>query len=418
MPGFRPDSVDKTTKLMRGFAALLVRLAGGSVVWIYAIWVKLLKRFRPEPAEKALIIFPAFFPSNAGTHWRVDTWLKRLEEVGILCDVHYLWDEKAFIQLRKAASPLEEIIYLIRRSLLLVRLAHRSDRLLVRRQMVPFADAGAHLPERVAAFLYRERILDLDDDIASAKGEPLRITAMGKLLGYTERPFTASINYYNRFIVGNEVLRDKIFKERTEIDSKRNILVLPTCFDAEATEPKDYGIPSEVPVIGWLGSNGNQYVLDYIVPALNLLQKEHPFTLHVVSGKPWSHPETMFPIVNKSWSLETEKVEMRGFDIGIMPLTGREHEKGKSGFKLIQYCMMGLVAVASDSPMNREILAYGSHGFLVDGEPSKWTEVLASVLEARDAWSAIGKRARDFSLSKYSFEANAHRLQRFLDRGK
>lgn len=418
MPGFKPNHINKRKKLLRGVGALSLRIVGASFVWFCAFWVKFLLRFRRTPANQRLVILPAFFPANAGTRWRVESWTKRLEKEGIQTEVRYLWDSDKLMKFRKAASPFEEIHYLIRRSLLLVGLAYRSDRLLVRRQMVPFADAGSHLPERVAAFLYRERILDLDDDIASAKGEPLQLTSMGKLLGYSERPFTAGLNYYNRFIVGNKVLKDKILTVRPEINPENDILVLPTCFDAEEGPAKDYRIVPELPAIGWLGSDGNQYVLDYIVPALNALKKEHAFTLCVVSGMPWSHPEAEFPVVNKTWSLETEKAEMRNFDIGIMPLTGREHEAGKSGFKLIQYCMMGLVTVASETEVNREILGGGSHGFLVSGELSEWTKTLSKVLETESAWSTIGQRARDHSLANYSFQANVGRLIKFLSESK
>ncbi len=49
----------------------------------------------------------------------------------------------------------------------------------------------------------------------------------------------------------------------------------------------------------------------------------------------------------RPWSEETEVREILQFDIGIMPLPDGSFERGKCGYKLIQYMACGKPVVAS-----------------------------------------------------------------------
>jgi glycosyltransferase involved in cell wall biosynthesis len=63
------------------------------------------------------------------------------------------------------------------------------------------------------------------------------------------------------------------------------------------------------------------------------------------------------------------------FDVGIMPIRDQPFERGKCGFKLIQYGACGLPVVASDVGVNREIVEQGETGFLAT-QPADWREAL------------------------------------------
>ena len=53
------------------------------------------------------------------------------------------------------------------------------------------------------------------------------------------------------------------------------------------------------------------------------------------------------PIQVKSWSEHVEVADIQEFDVGIMPLPDELFERGKCGYRLIQYMVYGKPVVAS-----------------------------------------------------------------------
>ena len=56
------------------------------------------------------------------------------------------------------------------------------------------------------------------------------------------------------------------------------------------------------------------------------------------------------PVEIKPWAEETEAADMRSVDAGIMPLPDASWERGKCGYKLIQYMACAKPIVASPTP--------------------------------------------------------------------
>ena len=87
-----------------------------------------------------------------------------------------------------------------------------------------------------------------------------------------------------------------------------------------------------------------------------------------------------------------------------MPLP--EHDRfarGKSAFKLIQYCAAEIPAIASDVGENRNVLADGITGFLAN-TPADWAAAFRELtsLHLREEFSHNCRdRAEEFSLEHY-----------------
>lgn len=79
------------------------------------------------------------------------------------------------------------------------------------------------------------------------------------------------------------------------------------------------------------------------------------------------------------WSEGTEAAEIQQFDIGIMPLSDDLWEKGKCGYKLIQYMACGKPVVATPVGVNKMIVRQGVNGFLANTEAEWWCDVSISV---------------------------------------
>ena len=59
-----------------------------------------------------------------------------------------------------------------------------------------------------------------------------------------------------------------------------------------------------------------------------------------------------------------------------MPLEDTPWERGKCGYKLIQYMALGLPVVASAVGVNKHIVRHGENGFLA-ANPGEWRDALA-----------------------------------------
>jgi glycosyltransferase involved in cell wall biosynthesis len=96
-------------------------------------------------------------------------------------------------------------------------------------------------------------------------------------------------------------------------------------------------------------------------------------------------------------------------DIGIMPLRDRPFERGKSGYKLIQYMACGLPTVASPVGVNREIVEDGANGLLASGI-EEWRAALARLIANPDLRRKFGQAGRAKVEAQYSLASQAPRL--------
>jgi glycosyltransferase involved in cell wall biosynthesis len=152
--------------------------------------------------------------------------------------------------------------------------------------------------------------------------------------------------------------------------------------------------------------------LDIVAPALNQIAKRHKIRLIVVGGKDY-RPNFDFEVVNVRWSLEKEIENLERIDIGLMPLYDTAAEKGKCGFKLIQYLGLGIVSIASAVTINEEIIDDKENGFLVC-DPSDWVGAIEEVLQKAELYPAIGAAARKKIRENFSFEAHEHKYVDFI----
>ncbi|MCB1024853.1 MAG: glycosyltransferase, partial [Acidobacteria bacterium] len=217
-----------------------------------------------------------------------------------------------------------------------------------------------------------------------------------------------------KFIVGSEYLKALVLDINKNID-EGDICIIPTCVDYEAYSQKDYSGINAHPIInlGWIGSNGNLALLENIIPYIDEVNKVTPVKLIVISGREID-PDVGFEIENLEWSYETQIDDLLKIDIGLMPLNDTRVERGKCGFKLIQYMGLGIVGVASSITINKEIVSDRVEGFLVDSDED-WTQVLLKVIELRDQFQEIGDAARRKINERYSFKANTQKYLTFIE---
>jgi glycosyltransferase involved in cell wall biosynthesis len=359
-----------------------------------------------------VLYLEVFFPENAGFHYRVQKWIEVLSEEGFTADAMYVFErERQERLLRDQRMVFFHTVFLLR------RLGHCIAALgysciIVRRELLLYNDYGDLFLERFLLALHPNVILDFDDDISAAKREPRNLTTYGRFMRESPSKFGNTIRLYRRFIAGSDYLKSFVLEASPGVRPE-DVVVVPTCVDYEKYSLKAQGDSSDCINFGWVGSNATIGYLDIVIPALSEIAKRRKIRLIVVSGQDYK-ADVDFEIVNIPWSLKNEIEDLHRIDIGLMPLYDTAAEKGKCGFKLIQYMGLGIVSIASDVTVNSDIIDDKQNGFLVRSERD-WVDVIEEVLAKVEEFPAIGLAARKKIRDQFSFEANKQKYLSFIE---
>ena len=96
-----------------------------------------------------------------------------------------------------------------------------------------------------------------------------------------------------------------------------------------------------------------------------------------------------------------------------MPLNDSSWERGKCGYKIIQYMACGLPSVASAVGANIEILNSPSVGFLASSQ-EEWETALDLLLSDQKLRIAIGIKARERIEARYCIQKTEADLKNLL----
>ena len=187
---------------------------------------------------------------------------------------------------------------------------------------------------------------------------------------------------------------------------------VPSVVDIERYIPQDSAQSGDRPLtVGWIGTPHTTKHLRLVEPALQRLASEFPLVLMTVGA---SRLEGFgVPLKQHPWSLDSEVRLINEMDIGIMPLADEPFERGKCGYKLIQYMALAKPVVASPVGVNTEIISPGTNGFLASDEQG-WFDTLRELAVSRDMRIAMGTAGRARVVEHYSVQAQAPTVARVL----
>ncbi len=190
------------------------------------------------------------------------------------------------------------------------------------------------------------------------------------------------------------------------------IITGPIDTDRYRPRPSQRATRPEV-VLGWIGSSSTLSYLEMLCPALeNLGRNFKHVCLHIVGTEAGLKLEHM-PVVAKGWSIEEEVEDLRGFDIGLMPMPDDEWTRGKGGYKLLQYMATALPVVASPVGINRQIVTDGQEGFWAEST-EQWQEKIGCLIEDVELRRRMGQMGREKMQREYSLDKAQHKLEALL----
>lgn len=193
----------------------------------------------------------------------------------------------------------------------------------------------------------------------------------------------------------------------------RHIRHLPTVVDADRYAPQPDGGNAR-PVIGWIGSPSTQQYVFALRPVFERLYQAHGIRLVLVGARPEVAEQFgSVPVDVLPWAEDVEAQCVASFDIGIMPLPDSPWERGKCGYKLIQYMASAKPVVASPVGVNTEIVQGWDCGLLAEGD-DQWFDALDRLLSRSGERVEFGRRGRLAVESHYSLEVQAPKLADIL----
>lgn len=322
---------------------------------------------------------PLYGIQRASSRYRVFQFLEPLAEQGIEC---------ALIEAPQR-NPWKRLMYLLRLS----RLALGQDVLYVQKRIFPRPVL------RLLQRLNPRIIFDLDD---------------ATYLRPTLRPrVDAMLRAATTVVVGNEYLAAyaRQFNEQ--------VVVIPTVVDTDLHRPLS-GVRhpgDDRVIIGWIGSDPNRGDLAPMRPVFDWLGEHYgeQVVLRTIGRRPLEM-ETRLHVKFIRWTLESSLKELQQFDIGIMPLDDTDWNRGKCGFKLIQYMAVGATPVASPVGVNQEIVQDGEAGYLAL-TTAEWEDRLARLIEDETLRLRMGCAGRERVEQRYSVKAVLPLLANALRRG-
>jgi hypothetical protein len=252
--------------------------------------------------------------------------------------------------------------------------------------------------ERLVKWPGKPIVFDYDDAIFHMYDSSPR-PVIRRLLGRKLAPLLSRVD---ACCCGNDYLQDyaRQFCSRS--------MVLPTVVDTTRYCPvgKLTGLPT---VIGWIGSPSTWPFMRPLLPLLRELREEYGVVIRVVGAGSAAERDRFSGLELVRWSEASEIAAVQAMDVGIMPVPDGPFERGKSGYKLIQYMACGLPVVASPVGVNKKIVEPGRSGYLARSS-NDWRGALVNLITNPDLRATLGHAGRDRIVADFSLETHAPRL--------
>lgn len=298
--------------------------------------------------------------------------------------------------LKNKRNPFSLINAYLKRLFTLI-ISYRYDYIWIEKEVFPFLPGFLD-----TLFLRSKYFLDFDDAIFHNYDYNKNIL----LNLFFKEKLKRLIQGAQHIFVGNKYLYDYVSTWNT------NISILYSVVDESKYKQKNTKISKDKFTIGWIGSPSTTKYLLEIIEYLEEISKKYPIRLVTVGASKINN--NIFEVVQLEWKLEEEINYINMFDVGIMPLYDNLWEKGKCGFKLIQYMSCSIPVIASPVGINKEIVTEDV-GFLANSR-LEWISSLDKLINDEHFRKNLGSNARKRIEKFYSYSKNMQILKTFFNK--
>lgn len=339
---------------------------------------------------------------GASSRMRTIQFIPFLSNRGVDCVVNPLTDDEALSQ-RYAGGryPKWMLIYCYVKRIAWMLKRRQFDLVRIEKEALPW------FPVWFESLLLRGVPYVLDyDDATFHRYDEHRSTAVRRVFGARLDKLMACSRLV---IAGNEYLA-----KRARSAGAPWVEIIPTVIDLDkyVLNQRDFSAKSTLKIV-WIGSPSTVQYLDMLKGPLSDLAKSHDFIFRVIAGSAVDFPGVRTEFVQ--WSEKNEVQAIQECDIGVMPLYDMPFERGKCGYKLIQYMGCALPVVASPVGVNRDIVGQDGVGFLADST-GEWVDSLGRLLCDAELRKKMGSAGRNKVERSYSLQAVGPRLLELFSR--
>ena len=316
---------------------------------------------------------------------RVFEWLDRIAETRVVSS--YISHHNA-----SASEVVRQPVAVVAAERRLRRMAAQpAERLLLHREASPLSRGSL---ERSLLSSSGFSIYDFDDALQWDWGAGSRLRRIAPKAPKT----LISAQAADRVVAGNPVLAE------WAADHCRDVVMIPSCVAPDRYSRKtDYTV-HDPPRLGWIGSAGNETYLRVVESTLLEVHRRTGARLTLIGTTRRTLGDLEDMIDRVAWSESTQYALLSELDIGLAPVPDGLYTRGKSGYKLLQYGAAGTPVVASPVGVNREILS--ALHMPAPESADEWADAILDLLtQPVEARAALGRRAREVTELRYSFDA-------------
>jgi len=323
---------------------------------------------------------------GASSRYRFYQFYSYLHNNGFECKSSPFFNDNYIENLYNKKSNLKNILKAYFKRFLILFIIKRYDLIVIEKEIFPYFPA---IFEKLLNIFSIKYIVDYDDALFHQYDRHdkkiVRILLGSKI--------SSVMKNATLVIVGNKYLA-----EYAESIGTKNIEIIPTVVDINKYSEKKI-IDSQKIIIGWIGSPSTTKYISKLENVFLKLKEKYNIQITLIGA--FSSPFTEISVHIIPWSENTEVEEIKKFDIGIMPLVDSYWERGKCGFKLIQYMACSLPVIGSPVGVNSEIINHEKNGYLASSD-SEWFEYLEKLIIDISLRREFGINGRDKVKRKYS----------------
>lgn len=200
--------------------------------------------------------------------------------------------------------------------------------------------------------------------------------------------------------VGNSYLEEYVRQQ-----GAGTVVRVPTVVDLGRYEFSPAPAAEELRV-GWIGTPATTKYLHLLREPLALAAKHHKLRLVTIGASELA--DFPVPLEQHAWSAETEARLLSSVHAGIMPLPDEAWERGKCGYKLIQYMAVGRPVIASPVGVNRDIVT-PEIGFLASSGV-EWADAFGRLAQDGALRERLGRAGREKVEREYTLDVVGPRI--------
>lgn len=344
-----------------------------------------------EVTERLLrvLALPRYGPLGASSRLRMWQYLPWLEAAGLNVVVRPLLPDSYIHDLQGGRRSVLRLAAAYSRQIRTVSALKDFDVIWMEKELLPwvpgFMERGL-LPRDVPL------VLDYDDAVYHLY-EQHRSPLIRSVLG---RKHADAMRGAALVTVGNATLAERAYRAGAP-----NTQIVPTVIDLKRYPLRPpYQEHDRTPTVCWIGQRSTAAFLAPYRDLFASLASEGTLSFTAIGIDAVA---LRLPMMSLPWSQAGEVDAIMRCDIGIMPLVDGPFERGKCGYKLIQYMACSLPVVASPVGVNCQIVDHGVNGFLASTE-QEWRQALTTLAVDPELRARMGRAGRAQVEALYSLQ--------------